>query len=160
MTYAHVQVYLYRPFLHYAVNSLDNQDLTVRDTSDLAMTSVRASENIIALCEGMNEQGLLKGGLWPVTHMLTSSILTILYFVVAYRGSHETDLLFGSLSSGLQMLRCLAKHNYVAARGKVMLTVSIRSPKRPLFMQTINVHFEDFDIHSPGSSAKYQRTAS
>ncbi|CAI7606633.1 unnamed protein product [Penicillium pancosmium] len=105
--------------------SLGKQDSAIWDTSNFAMASVHASENIIALCEAMDRQNFLKGDLWPVIHMLTSSILTILYFVVASRASRETHSLLESLASGFKILRCLAKHNYLANRGKVMLTIII-----------------------------------
>ncbi|KAF9251892.1 transcriptional regulator family: Fungal Specific TF [Penicillium roqueforti] len=121
MSYAHVQLYLYRPFLHYAVRSLNEQV----GMSTYATASVRASENIIALCEGMYGQDLLKGDLWPVTHMLTSSILTILYFVVVSRASPKTDMLLGSLIAGRRVLNHLAEHSLFANRGKVMLTIMI-----------------------------------
>ena len=131
MSYAHVQLYLYRPFLHYAVISPNEQAPHGWSTSTSATASVRASENIIALCEGMYGQDLLQGDLWPVTHMLISSILTILYFVVVSRASPETDLLLESLMAGRRVLNHLAEHSFLANRGKVMLTVSINQSVAP-----------------------------
>lgn len=128
MSYARVQLYLYRPFLHYAIKFSTNQRPTASNMSTFAVASIQASENIIALCEGMYSWNLLEGSWWPVGQMLTSSLLTILYFVVASQApqaSPETHVLLESLATGLKIIRHLAKRNYLANRGKVMFTVSI-----------------------------------
>ncbi|KAL4781006.1 hypothetical protein BJX76DRAFT_336377 [Aspergillus varians] len=101
MSYSHVQLYLYRPFLHYAVEPRHQQNTApLAGISPYATASVRASENIIALCEEMYGRGLLNRGYWPVTGMLVSSISIILYFIVASRALYEADVLFKSLAAG------------------------------------------------------------
>ncbi|KAL2833813.1 fungal-specific transcription factor domain-containing protein [Aspergillus cavernicola] len=160
MLYAHVQLYLYRPFLHYAVEARHQNSTPLAGISPYATASVQASENVIALCEEMYGRGLLNGDYWPVTRMLVSSIATILYFIVAPRTLYEADVLFKTLAAGRRILSRLAEHSCPANRGKVILTVTIST--LPMDFQYVRDRLLNLDGEVPAGyqSGQTSRLAS
>ncbi|KAL4959634.1 Zn(II)2Cys6 transcription factor [Aspergillus stella-maris] len=134
-SYAHVQVYLYRPFLHYAVET-PNQDVsTWEGISPYTTASVQASENVIALCDEMYSRDLLNGDFCPVARMLVSASLTILYCILAsssLQTSHQIDSLVDSFKAGRKVLNHIAEYSYPVHRANVFFTVSSTRNEIPL----------------------------
>ncbi|KAJ5833216.1 transcriptional regulator family: Fungal Specific TF [Penicillium riverlandense] len=130
LSYAYVQLYLSRPFLHYAIRR-DRRRFPSGNGSPSATASIQASEVILALSEDMYRRGLLNGDLWPVTRIIFSAILTILYYLVACPESceaeYEAEYLFGSLVTGRKLLDHLAKLSFTVNRSKNIFLILISS---------------------------------
>ncbi|KAL3472487.1 fungal-specific transcription factor domain-containing protein [Aspergillus californicus] len=151
-SYAHVQVYLYRPFLHYAVETPNQVVNTWEGIAPYTTAAVQASENVIALCDEMYRRGLLNGDFCPVARMLVSGTLTILYFILASRSfqtSNQMDSLVDSFKAGRKVLNHLAEYSYPVHRAKVFFTVMIST--LPSDLQYVRDRLLDVDADTDGN---------
>lgn len=123
ISYSHIQLCLYRPFLHYVIGNSRQSRSPKEGFSSYATACIQASQNIIALCEDMYKRGLLAGANWHVTRMLFSCLLTLLYIILSSKGSYEADALFKGLATGRKILNHLAKRSPPGNRCKVLLAV-------------------------------------
>ncbi|KAJ6164867.1 hypothetical protein N7470_003539 [Penicillium chermesinum] len=126
ISYAHSQIYLYRPFLqHFTKCSNTHISPESSQVPWLAAICIQACENVVMLCEDMYRRELLTGGNWIVSRALFSSSLTLFYAVLASTGSRQMDSLSGCLAMARKISDRLATRNVPAHRWKVMLTIMI-----------------------------------
>ncbi|KAF7596894.1 hypothetical protein BBP40_011939 [Aspergillus hancockii] len=83
MSYAHAQIYLYRPFLHYLVTSPTDGIAAEDGFPAYASACVDASRNIIRLAQDMHRRGLLRGIQWDISNIILAASLTMLYILLA-----------------------------------------------------------------------------
>ena len=128
ITYAHIQLCLYRPFLHCILETTDPPSLSDKGSSSCAAACIEASQTIVALCEDMFKRGLLAGTDWPVMRLLTSCLMTLLYVIILSRRPHEADSLCESFTTGRRILTHIAKKSFPGQRSKIFLAVRKHSP--------------------------------
>ncbi len=127
ITYAHIKLCLYRPFLHCILETTDPPDLNGKGSSSCAAACIKASQTIVALCEDMFKRGFLAGTDWPVVRLLTSCLMTLLYVIIVSRKPHEANSLCESFATGRRILTHLAKRSFPGQRSKIFLAVSEQS---------------------------------
>jgi hypothetical protein len=130
-------IYLYRSSLRHAIKTPELKSTAGIDMSSHATRCIQSAQNIISLFEDMYMRGLLTGGNWSAVRMLTSSITTLLYIMLASRGSYEPESLFKKLATGRKILNHLAKRSFPASRCRVLLAVSCKPDYIGLYLYLI-----------------------
>ncbi|KAL2831439.1 hypothetical protein BDW59DRAFT_182107 [Aspergillus cavernicola] len=123
MTYFHVQIYLYRPFLHYFVNSTETNGHTAHGFHKYASACVDASRNLIYLTEDMHQDGLFCGAHWRTAYMICTAALSLIYVVIGSKIPDTVKFFKIDLNRAKRMLIRLAPYSSHASRLHVVLTV-------------------------------------
>ncbi|KAL7905830.1 fungal-specific transcription factor domain-containing protein [Trichoderma velutinum] len=128
LTYSYIQLRLYRPFLHYDIETT-GYTKTQHNISFSPCTSacIQACQNIIELCEDMCRWGLLTEASWPAIRFLTSCMLTLLYITIMHQDPYEEDTLFKSLATGRKLLHIMEKRSYQSRRSNTIFKIIISS---------------------------------
>src|SRR6202000_1162610 len=78
LSYAHAQVMLYRPFLHFV--AMDKREKQVDQRAYACAASyVNVSRNIIHITTSMKQKGLLNGAFWFIMYTSFFAILSLVY---------------------------------------------------------------------------------
>lgn len=120
MSYAHVQMMLYRPFLHY-VSGADKQKLSDQRAYACAAACVSVSRNIIHITAEMKRNGLLAGSYWFTMYTTFFAILTLVYYALENAGISKE--MMQDAIEGQQTLAALAKRSMAADRTSTILAV-------------------------------------
>lgn len=122
MAYAHIQMMLYRPFLHYVSQSCQSKTVDKRSYA-CAAACVSVSRNIIHITAEMKKRGLLVGAYWFVMYTTFFSILGLIFFVLENPESSTSQDILRDANEGKEILASLAKRSMAADRCTVMLSV-------------------------------------
>ncbi|GAB1199409.1 hypothetical protein APSETT444_008757 [Aspergillus pseudonomiae] len=116
MSYAHAQIYLYRPFLHY-LGAYSTDEVGPTDGFPAyASACVDASRNIIRLAQDMYHKGLFRGVHWDISNMILASSLTMLYIVLARKGSSVEEMALAELRTARDLMTLLEPYSTLAKR--------------------------------------------
>jgi hypothetical protein len=123
MAHAHVQLVLYRPFLHYiSPNSTSNP--VDRRSYDCALACVRVSRNIVHVTEEMKKRGLLNGAYWFTMYTTLFAILSLVFFTLENENDPSCALILKDVTDGRDTLAGFAKRSQAADRCTRTLNVS------------------------------------
>lgn len=122
MAYAHIQMMLYRPFLHYVSQSYQSKTVDKRSYA-CAAACVSVSRNIIHITAEMKKRGLLIGAYWFVMYTTFFSILGLIFFLLENPESSTSQDILRDANEGKEILASLAKRSMAADRCTVMLSV-------------------------------------
>ncbi|KAF7617843.1 hypothetical protein F9C07_2281621 [Aspergillus flavus] len=128
MSYAHAQIYLYRPFLHYLVTSSTGEIRSADGFPSYASACVDASRNIIRLAQDMYHRGLFHGVHWDISNMILAASLTMLYIILARKGSSIEDMALAELRTARDLMTLLEPYTTLAKRISIavkLLTTAI-----------------------------------
>ncbi|KAL3451448.1 hypothetical protein BJX65DRAFT_321346 [Aspergillus insuetus] len=123
MTYCHVQMYLYRPFLHYLSGTPSKCSGSQEHFQKYALSCIEASRNIINMAEDMNRKRLLFGAEWRIAHMILTAALSLLYVPLSSRSSVLASSVLADLETAKVLLSDLRPYCIRAQRGYLVLTV-------------------------------------
>lgn len=127
MSYAHVQMMMYRPFIHY-VSRACQQDKADKRSFACAAACVSVARNIVHITSEMKRRGLLIGAYWFVMYTTFFAIISLVYFVLENPNSTTgADILRDALE-GRDTLASLAKRSMAADRCTESLKVSHTTP--------------------------------
>lgn len=126
-SYAHVQLVLYRPFLHYISPRL-SQATEVDDLSyACAAAAISVSRNIVHIGLEIRKQGVLSGPYWFMLYTEFFAVLSLVFYALENPdkpGSHEV---LGDAWAGRRMIADLADKSMAADR--------VTNALKPLFDQ-------------------------
>lgn len=125
MSYAHAQIYLYRPFLHYLVTSSTGEIRSADGFPSYASACVDASRNIIRLAQDMYHRGLFHGVHWDISNMILAASLTMLYIILARKGSSVEDMALAELRTARDLMTLLEPYTTLAKRISIAVKVCI-----------------------------------
>lgn len=138
MAYAHTQMMLYRPFVHYVSKSPNCASLDKRAYA-CASACISVSRNIIHITAEMKKRGMLNGCYWFTMYTTFFSIMTLVYFALENPESPTSQDVLKEAYEGKDVLEGLAKRSMAADRCtstlRVGLTISFlrtRTDKRRL----------------------------
>lgn len=124
ISYAHVQMVMYRPFLHYVSGGSQARGVDKRSYA-CAAACVSVSRNIVHITTGMHKRGLLNGSFWFTMYTTYFAILSLIFFVVENPDSPTAkDGVLKDAMEGKATLAGLAKKSMAADRCSQSLTVS------------------------------------
>lgn len=122
LSYAHVQVMLYRPFLHFV--AMDKRAQPVDQKSYACAASyVNVSRNIIHIQTQMKQKGLLNGAFWFIMYTSFFAILSLVYFAAENPDNPTTEAVMKDAIEGKEVLASLAKRSMAADRCTATLDV-------------------------------------
>jgi hypothetical protein len=84
--YAHVQMVLYRPFLHHIAKRKTDPDFDIRAFA-CASACIQAAQQVVILDEALDSKGLLNGSYWFILYTTFIAVISLLMFVL----SNKTD---------------------------------------------------------------------
>jgi hypothetical protein len=143
LSYAHVQMMLYRPFLHY-VSKRACAGKTVDDRSyACAAACVSVSRNVVHITAEMKRRGLLIGAYWFTMYTTFFAILSLVFFVLENPDKPGSQEILADATGGREALAGLAKRSMAADRCTAALEVS-------LFVPSPSISFSYMPNHSQG----------
>jgi hypothetical protein len=123
MAYAYVQMFLYRPFLHYVSKSNQNPHADKRSYA-CAAACVSVSRNVIHITQEMSRRGLLIGSFWFVMYTTFLAIVSLVFFALENPDSKSSEDIIQDAITGKEILAKLAKGSMAADRCTQTLKVS------------------------------------
>ena len=131
MAYAYLQMFLYRPFLHYASKPLHKITDDKRAYA-CAAACVSVSRNVIHITSEMSRRNLLIGAYWFVMYTTLMAIMSLVFFVLENPDIPSSHEIIKDAQEGKDILAGLAKRSMAADRCTQTLAVSlIRSSISP-----------------------------
>lgn len=124
MAYAHLQMFLYRPFLHYASSDLRSENIDTRSYA-CAAACVDISRKIVHVTGDMKRRGLLIS--WFYMYTTFFAIMTLVFFVLENPSSPTSADILRDAYEGKDTLASFAKRSMAADRCTITLTVRLRS---------------------------------
>ncbi|KAF6237283.1 hypothetical protein HO173_004752 [Letharia columbiana] len=115
MAYAHCEMFLYRPFLHYVSQTLQAKNIDKRSYA-CAAACVSVSRNIVHLTTEMKKQGLLVGSYWFYMYTTFFSIISLVFFVLENPRSQMSESILKDAYEGKDTLAGLAAKSHAADR--------------------------------------------
>ncbi|KAI2727701.1 transcriptional regulator family: Fungal Specific TF [Penicillium roqueforti] len=116
ISYAHVQMVMYRPFLHYVTGDSQARGVDKRSYA-CAAACVSVSRNIVHITTGMQKRGLLNGSFWFTMYTTYFAILSLIFFVLENPDSPTAkDGVLKDAMEGKNTLAGLAKKSLAADR--------------------------------------------
>lgn len=116
MAYAHVQMMLYRPFLHY-VSEKSCAGKTIDERSyACAAASVSVSRNIVHITVEMKRRGLLIGAYWSAIYTTFFAVISLVFFVLENPNEIGSKEILADATAGRNAIVGLAKRSLAANR--------------------------------------------
>ncbi len=126
IAYAHVQMMLYRPFLHYVSQSCQTRPVDKRSYA-CAAAGVSVSRNIVHITGEMKKRGFLIGAYWFSMYTTFFAILSLIFFVLENPDSATSQDILRDANEGKETLASLSQRSMAADRCTVTLAVCNRS---------------------------------
>lgn len=123
MSYAHIQIILYRPFLHYASPSTQAL-VTDKRTYACAAACVSVSRNVIHITSEMKRSGLLTGAYWFSMYTTFFAILSLLFYAIENPHNITSEEILRDAHEGRDTLASLSPSSMAADRSSQTLAVS------------------------------------
>ncbi|KAF2160440.1 hypothetical protein M409DRAFT_70408 [Zasmidium cellare ATCC 36951] len=122
LSYAHAQVLLYRPFLHFTAMDKRSKPVDQRAYA-CAASFVNVSRNIVHIASQMNQKGLLNGAFWFIMYTNFFSILALVYFAAENPDNPTTEAVMKDAIEGKDVLAALATRSMAADRCTATLNI-------------------------------------
>lgn len=122
LSYAHAQVMLYRPFLHFTAMEKRSKPVDQRAYA-CAASFVNVSRNIIHIASQMKQKGLLNGAFWFIMYTTFFSILALVYFAAENPDNVTTEAVMKDAIEGKEVLASLATRSMAADRCTATLRI-------------------------------------
>ncbi|CAL3964880.1 hypothetical protein PZA11_002220 [Diplocarpon coronariae] len=121
LSYAHIQMMLYRPFLHY-VSEKGCSGRTIDERSyACAAACVSVSRNIVHITTEMKRRGLLVGAYWFTMYNTFFAIISLAYFVLENPDKAGSPEILADANDGKDALKDLALRSQAAERCSITL---------------------------------------
>ncbi|RMZ88666.1 hypothetical protein DV736_g4116, partial [Chaetothyriales sp. CBS 134916] len=115
ISYAHVQMMMYRPFILYVSPACQTEKADRRSFA-YAAACVSVARNIVHITTEMKRRGLLSGAYWFVIYTTYFAIVSLVYFVLENSTSLTSEEILKDALEGRDTLASLAKRNLAADR--------------------------------------------
>ncbi len=122
MAYAHLEMVVYRPFLHYVSSDTQAKRLDKRSYA-CASACVSVSRNIVHLTGEMKRKGLLVGSYWFYMYTTFFAVISLIFFVLENPQNETSAAILRDAHEGKDTLAGLAKRSLAADRCSEQLTV-------------------------------------
>ncbi|KAL9019608.1 MAG: hypothetical protein Q9185_003150 [Variospora sp. 1 TL-2023] len=120
MSYGHVQMLLYRPFLHYASQSTQARTTDKRSYA-CAAACVSVSRNIIHITSEMKRRDFLIGAYWFSMYTTFFAVLSLLFYVIENPHNTASQGILKDAHEGRDTLASLAPRSMAADRSSQTL---------------------------------------
>ena len=124
MAYAHIEMFLYRPFLHYASQDIRTKTHDKRSYA-CAAACVSVARNIVHLASDMKRKGLLIGSYWFYMYTTFFAVIALVFFIMENPNSATSAEILRDAHEGKDTLAGLAERSLAADKCTKTLTVSV-----------------------------------
>jgi hypothetical protein len=124
MAYAHAQMMLYRPFLHYVSQTREMQKVDKRSYA-CAAACVSVSRNIVHIAVEMKKRGFLGGAYWFSMYTTFFAILSLVFYALENPDNEASKDVLKVAREGRDTLESLAKRSLAADRCSSTLKVCV-----------------------------------
>ena len=124
MAYAHIEMFLYRPFLHYVSKDVQAKGFDQRSYA-CAAACVSVSRNIVHLTGQMKRRKLLVGSYWFYMYSTFFAIISLVFYVLENPNSSTSAEVLKDAYEGKDTLAGLASKSLAADRCSKHLAVSL-----------------------------------
>ncbi|TLD36974.1 hypothetical protein E2P81_ATG02756 [Venturia nashicola] len=121
MGYAHAQMMLYRPFLHYVSHTCKSRVVDKRSYA-CAAACVSVSRNIIHIAVEMKKRGLLIGAYWFTMYTTFFAILSLVFYALENPENEASQDVLKVAKEGKETLESLTKRSMAADRCSATLS--------------------------------------
>jgi hypothetical protein len=128
MAYAHAQMMLYRPFLHYVSQTRGTQEVDKRSYA-CAAACVSVSRNIVHIAVEMKRRGFLGGAYWFSMYTTFFAILSLVFYALENPDNEASEDVLKVAREGRDTLESLAKRSMAADRCSATLKVRSSTPR-------------------------------
>lgn len=125
MAYAHIQMFLYRPFLHYVSQAVQAKNVDKRSYA-CAAACVSVSRNIVHLTADMKRRGLLVGSYWFYMYTTFFAAISLIFYVLENPQSPRIESILKDAHEAQDTLAGLAARSLAADR--CSRTLNVRRP--------------------------------
>lgn len=122
MAYAHIEMFLYRPFLHYVSQDVQTKLLDKRSYA-CAAACVSVARNIVHLSSEMKTKGLLIGSYWFYMYTTFFAVIALVFYVLENPHSPTSADILRDAHEGRDTLASLAQRSLAARKCSQTLTV-------------------------------------
>lgn len=123
MTYSHVQIVLYRPFLHY-LTQMDSEAQLDERKSRCALACATASQDTIAIAQEMDTRGFVCAASWPSVYTTFLATVSLIFFTVMSRNPSVLSA-NEDANKGIALLTKLKCHDLGPKRCLAVLDVCV-----------------------------------
>jgi hypothetical protein len=138
MSHGHVQVYLYRPFLHYLSKSSPSNEKTSGGTifTSYAAACLQACQKILRLSGEVSKRELVQGCNATFPHMVFTSIISLLYVLLgsAAWAEQEVAIIVEDISLGRKVLASISMYNEAIETAQGIVAVSHSNTPSQFFL--------------------------
>jgi hypothetical protein len=124
MAFAHAQMMLYRPFLHYVSQTRTAHRVDKRSYA-CAAACVSVSRNIVHIAIEMKKRGLLVGAYWFSMYTTFFAVLTLVFYALENPGNEASGDVLKVAQEGKDTLASLALDSMAADRCNETLKVRL-----------------------------------
>ena len=122
--YAHVQMMLYRPFLHYISPTLTTGKKIEDQYYNCAAAGITVSRNIIHIGIEIQKQSALIGPYWFILYTEFFAIISLVFFVLENPDKPGSTEILADAKAGRDVIASLAQRSLAADRITTALNVS------------------------------------
>jgi hypothetical protein len=122
MGYAHAQMMLYRPFLHYVSHTCKSRVIDKRSYA-CAAACVSVSRNIVHIACEMKRKGLLAGAYWFTMYTTFFAILSLVFYALENPDNDASQDVLRVATEGKETLQQLTQRSMAADRCSATLQV-------------------------------------
>lgn len=121
MAFAHVQMMLYRPFVHY----ISRPRIKGSDERPYASAAacVDVSRKIVHTADNMRKKGVLNGAYWFTMYTTFFSVIALMYYVLENPTDVTSLAILGDAETGRDLLSSLKDKSLAAKRCSMALLV-------------------------------------
>ena len=117
-------MFLYRPFLHYISQHVQEKKVDKRSYA-CAAACVSVSRNIVHLTDQMKRRGLLVGSYWFYMYTTFFAIISLVFYALENPSSPRVEDILNDAYEGKDTLAALAAKSLAADRCSAILAVCI-----------------------------------
>lgn len=114
--YAHVQMMLYRPFLHYISPRLSAGKVVDESYYACAAAGISVCRNIIHIAMEIKNQALVVGPFWSMLYTQFFAILTLVFYTLENPDKQGSAEIFSEANAGREMIAKMALRSLAADR--------------------------------------------
>ncbi|ROW14417.1 hypothetical protein VPNG_03933 [Cytospora leucostoma] len=115
-SYAHVQMMLYRPFLHYISPRLPAGQVVDDRYYACAAAGISVSRNIIHIALEIQNQALVIGPFWSMLYTEFFAILTLVFYTLENPDKQGSAEVYADANAGREMIAKMAPRSFAADR--------------------------------------------
>lgn len=114
--YAHVQMMLYRPFLHYISPRLSTGKAVDERYYACAAAGISVSRNILHISTEIKNQALVVGPFWSMLYTEFFAVLSLVFYVLENRDKQGSAEIYADANAGREMIAKMATRSLAADR--------------------------------------------